>query len=133
MKAQQHQYIIHSFKCKNNFNTIGQVERRFESWEQGCFFQFCEIDSLAIFHKQSQPQVREDIRENQDPCYVLSKHGEFSSFSPKNMVTLYIVLIKKSFVHCSKNCITIFFVAKWEHLAPKRYPCWGSGKQQPTL
>jgi hypothetical protein len=44
------------------------------------------------------------------------------------MVTLYIVLIKKSFVG-----FAIFFVAKWEHLAQKRYPGWGSGKQQPTL
>jgi hypothetical protein len=29
---------------------------------------------------------------------VLSKHGEFSFFFPQNMVTLYIALIKKSFV-----------------------------------
>jgi len=46
------------------------------------------------------------------------------------MVTLYIVLIKK--ILCS-ICITISFVAKWEHLAQKRYPGWGSGKQQSTL
>jgi hypothetical protein len=61
---------------------------------------------------------------------VLSKHGEFSFFFPQNMVTLCIVLIKKSFVGFA---LPFFFVAKWEHLAQKRYPGWGSGKQQPTL
>ncbi len=130
MKAQQHPYIIHSFKCKNNFNTIGQLERRFESWGWGFFF-FSFVRQMAWPSSTSSLsqiwlQVREDIREKQDSCYVLSKHDEFSFFSPQNMVTLYIILIKKSFVGFALP----FFCGQVGKFGPKKIP-W-LGEQETT-